>query len=172
MYPTCVPTVTGRGKANQFSLSSPTPLRGLPETEHKLIVDCHTYYLKRKWRPTQTRSREDNAFAHYLWFTEFARHNQHPNRVWIAPDCDWVGDRASSIVSVWADLDIPCLVMPSESHFGRIKNVVGHCLRQNHRGPAHPEWTHTFSRPRYKLQGDTKLWTYDSISEVGLCLED
>lgn len=149
-------------------LVSPSEKRpDLPEGN--VLVDCHTFYLYRKGVLTYTERRL-RALDHYNWYIQkVEQHATDLRLTFVVPDCDWLGpEGAAAITDLWVSRvnGVPCLAMPSEESYPRIKGIVGHCLRPHHGGPAHPEWTHTFSVPRVALDGVTKRWTYDSISEA------
>lgn len=169
--PTYVPTVTSKTKHVDVPivLFSPSKRNCVLPRNEKVLVDCHTYFLKYKLLLNRTE-KVKKAVDHYFWYTEFARcHSSDRRLTFIVPDCDWVGDTASQIVDEWVKKsnNVNCLVMPSESHFKVVvTNVVGYCLRKRVTSPVHPEWTHTFSQPIKPLKGKTKMWTYDSVSPL------
>lgn len=167
MKPTWIPTVTGR-KAAPYAvvLCSPSARWSMIRGRSHTIVDCHTYYL-RKRRNVQA------AVAHYLHHLEFLKaHADDDSLTFISVDYDWLPRPArEALRGVYADnLDhsrYRWLAIPETDEFKAIDDPVGFAVTpQTPPELWHPQWTHCLSKVIVH-QPQCQVWTYDSVSPNG-----
>ncbi len=165
MKPTLIPCMTGRPRSpHEIHLYSPTITRPLVRASKTTIVDCFTFGLKRN-------ANRIDPVAHYNWFVDMAKELQHEDGiVLIAPDPEWLGDEITlDLASKWLS-NVDSKVMPVVGSYLHsqipFEKTVGYALNAKTSGPAHPEWTHSFSQYYKQLEGETKLWTYDTTKKI------
>jgi len=162
--PILIPCVTGqRESTHKRHLCSPTVRNPLLKAEETTIVDCFTFGLK-------LNRRRIDPVEHYKWFVDLAAEIQYEEGiVLIGPDMDWLGeDIVFEISDLWlSKIDVKIMPVVHSYLFKQIKfeDTVGYAINGMYNGPSHPEWTHSFSKFYKNIDGETKLWTYDTTDK-------
>lgn len=159
MKPKFIPCVTSKHKSDfEVHLMSPSIKNELRKAKTQTIVDCFTYGLKRNYRRI-------NPHKHYEWYVDLVNDLQtEDDLVFVAPDWDWLKEDFCYLNKLWEKKihNAKCLIVPETYLFDKVEHVVGYAIKAG-QNKTHPEWTHSFSQfYTDRLDGPTKLWTYDS----------
>lgn len=163
-----IPTLTtklryGIDQEYENILYSPNPnIKEKYKGRNITIWDNHTFYLSRRLLDV---NKQEIAYKHYIWFTNYVKHNYEPGIVVITPDVDWHSKRLE-LEELWLSScsHIPQLYVYDTWQTDTSKlNIVGHALRKETLVDSyHPEWTHCLGHVREGVT--SKLSTYDSVS--------
>lgn len=157
-----VPTLTGRPRGHNkapVALCSPSEVNPILVRGSELtIVDCHTFYLRKRPRL---------ATQHYTWYVQFVKDNMgDPSLVFVAPDWDWVG-QFPELLKSWPR-DARCLVVPGTQVHRIHENVAGNAMTKCSPRIPHPEWVHHFGKNYSEFPpGVSRIQTYDSMEHPG-----
>lgn len=109
---------------------------------------------------------------HLLWYIQqVASWAEDLSMTFIVPDIpsSYAQDKLDELKLAWEKVPASAqvLIVPGTALCDNvIQNIVGHALKRRMSGPVHPGWTHSFSQYFKPLSGETKLWTYDSVSHA------
>lgn len=155
-----IPTITGRvDTAHTVALCSPSVKKGLRRGSKLTIVDCYTYYLR--------KFASQLGMSHYRWLADFAKDNlSDPSLVFVAPDCDWLGETfTQEYLELWPRHGKQ-LVVYGSALFAEIHNPVGWAITTRCRPeviPYHISWVHHFSQNFVPYTDARLIQSYDSI---------
>lgn len=162
-----IPTVTGSRNIFDIHLTSPSLNKKINEGNVFTIIDCHTFYLKKR------RKSLKKIYNHYLYYVDYvADMQENKSMIFVVPDWCWILDNDSQkkLLERWNLKINTGTFLLTETNFepDKIIGIAGRKIFKND-----INWFHNFSKrispdplpEDILLTYDTQCYDKDTINE-------